>query len=167
MQSQYNHRLKEILIKQLKSEDLDPFVIAVQKLDLMKMLRSNVLEVVFEKKDGSARYMEGTHVGALMTESSYAERDDKLSSGGYNPNLLRLYDLEKDEWRALRPLAVYMYRKPGQLPIMTMKLKNLWDSDQDAALSLIEESVQKMGQNIKPAPEQVRVKEEESTPFVS
>jgi hypothetical protein len=67
--------------------------------DILQLLRTQICEVVFEKKDGSERHMICTlKPDFLPNVSIYDFREDRAQKD-YMP----VYDLEEQAWRAFKP----------------------------------------------------------------
>lgn len=68
------------------------------KSELAEILRSEILEVFFTKKDGSARTMlctlKESYLPSLMEEAETSTKD--------NPNVLAVWDIDNSGWRSFR-----------------------------------------------------------------
>ncbi len=68
------------------------------KSELAEVLRSEILEVSFTKKDGSARTMlctlKESYLPPLMEEAETSTKD--------NPNVLAVWDIDNSGWRSFR-----------------------------------------------------------------
>lgn len=63
---------------------------------LLENLKENVCEVVFTKKDGDKRHMFCTLIDSHIPEESKPKNILKFQ----NENVLRVFDIEIDEWRS-------------------------------------------------------------------
>jgi hypothetical protein len=74
------------------------FLIESARKNLRELIRENVVEVTFEKADGTDRTM-------LCTLMDYKIPEDMKSKNAgkkINPEVLPVFDLEKGEWRSFR-----------------------------------------------------------------
>lgn len=69
--------------------------------DVRSLLGSGVVEIVFEKADGSNRKMFATTSNALIPESQQHESEEEPSG-----DLVRVFDLQKNGWRSLKASKV-------------------------------------------------------------
>ena len=71
---------------------------------LTRLLRRHKLYVQFEKKDGTIRYMKCTLLESLIPA-------DKKPTLDYTESLkaIRVFDIEKNEWRSFRYDSVLQY----------------------------------------------------------
>lgn len=78
------------------------------KEQLKDLLRENVLNVVFTKKDGSERVMECTLKPDLLpVQDENTESKDKVRTE--NPDVIQVYDLENSGWRSFRVESVISF----------------------------------------------------------
>ena len=64
---------------------------------LTEKLRTSVMEIHFEKKDGTFRKMFCT-----LAESKIPEDKIPKNEQSYSSEALRVFDVEQDDWRAFR-----------------------------------------------------------------
>jgi hypothetical protein len=67
---------------------------------LYGLLKENVVEIVFEKKDGSERVLKGTLKQNLIGES-WSPKVDELNTKVHG-NVLPVFDVEANGWRSFR-----------------------------------------------------------------
>lgn len=67
--------------------------------DLVKKLRSDICEIVFEKRDGSHRTMICTLKNDLLPYVSVNDMRESVQHNDYIP----VFDLEENAWRAFKP----------------------------------------------------------------
>ena len=65
--------------------------------DLHEALRHNVVQVQFHKVDGSLRIMTAT-----LREQDLPVRVDDVTPAPSNPNLFKVWDLDKQAWRSFK-----------------------------------------------------------------
>lgn len=68
--------------------------------ELIELLKMQTVNIEFTKKDGTVRKMTCT----LMPEMLLAQTDieEHIQRKAYNPDILAVFDIEKDEWRSFR-----------------------------------------------------------------
>ena len=66
--------------------------------EIRELLKSNIIEVVFEKKDGSERKMFCT----LIEEFLPSRGEEIISQGQPSDNNITCWDLEQNAWRSFR-----------------------------------------------------------------
>jgi len=74
---------------------------SLQKTDVVKLLQSNRMDVVFRKTDGTMRKMHCT-----LMEDYLPEKSEETRSHTPNDEVVSVWDLEKQDWRAFRLDAV-------------------------------------------------------------
>ena len=81
--------------------DLTPEqIIAAKRTALLEMLRGEVSPVItFTKTDGTERRMWATTLPKYIPEAFQPKGDSKVKE---NPNTIRCFDLDKQEWRSFR-----------------------------------------------------------------
>jgi hypothetical protein len=72
----------------------------IDKLDLREILLKHETDIDFTKVDGSERTMKCSLRGDLLPLT--AESVVKSKSKKDNPNVIAVFDLEKQEWRSIR-----------------------------------------------------------------
>lgn len=73
--------------------------------DLLKDLRSNVVEILFTKVNGEQRTMRCTLQERLLPESYVNSDDEKQQEKDFhlkNPDTLAVWDVQKAGWRSFR-----------------------------------------------------------------
>lgn len=70
----------------------------MNKVKITKMLKENVISVVFEKKDGTERTMACTLLDSVIPETAKPKEPSKESP----PNLVKAFDVEAEGWRSFR-----------------------------------------------------------------
>ena len=65
---------------------------------LNHFLREGIVEVNFEKSDGTLRKMNCT----LVPEYMHVEYSEEKSKRKTNPNVASVWDLDKNDWRSFR-----------------------------------------------------------------
>lgn len=79
---------------------MDAVTTPATRASLSALLRHDICEVTFTKADGSNRYMIGTLKPEFLPDN---ECDAALSpTAEENPNIVVLWDMEKDAWRSFR-----------------------------------------------------------------
>jgi len=63
--------------------------------DVKELLRNNIVEVVFEKKDGSERTMFCT-----LLQEFLPSRGELIAQESEDDNIITVWDLEYDSWRS-------------------------------------------------------------------
>lgn len=66
--------------------------------DIRQLLKNNVVEVVFTKKDGSERTMFATLIDDFLPSLG----EEIATSSEHDDNLITCWDLEHDAWRSFR-----------------------------------------------------------------
>ena len=82
----------------INSDQLGDFKDEKSKNIVLKALKSQVINISFEKKDGTIRDMSCT----LMESKIPDEKKPKTSNSKQNPAVLPVFDVEKDAWRSFR-----------------------------------------------------------------
>jgi len=67
---------------------------------LRNLLRQNVLEITFVKKDGTKRVMLASTNGLYLPERDQDEESTRTRTP--NPEILTAFDLDKNAWRSMR-----------------------------------------------------------------
>ena len=67
--------------------------------DLIKRLKTEICEIVFEKKDGSHRHIICTLKDSELPYVSTTDMRESVRTNDYIP----VYDLEEQAWRAFKP----------------------------------------------------------------
>lgn len=75
--------------------------------NLKKMLKEGVVTVNFQKKDGSTRVMQCTLSKSQIPESKMPKNTGKAP----NPDVLPVFDTQKNEWRSFRLDSVRSFEK--------------------------------------------------------
>lgn len=90
--------------------------LTLTKEDYKKALLSGVYEVCFEKKDGTYRVMRCTLVNQLIprTMKEVLEAPFENQKKKENPNIISVYDLEKNSWRSFRVDSVCIFKELTQ-----------------------------------------------------
>lgn len=65
---------------------------------LLESLRSQAVQITFTKADGTTRIMRATLQAELLPNVHAAERSNREP----NPQVLKVWDLEKSAWRSVR-----------------------------------------------------------------
>jgi hypothetical protein len=75
--------------------------------DFIKLLKSNILIVTFTKTNGERRVMRCTLKDDLLPPKSpgYTPKEKKI-----NPNVVAVFDLDKNEWRSFQINSVIDYK---------------------------------------------------------
>ena len=89
---------EEKLVMNIESEKLGDFKDEKSKDIVRKALRSQIIKISFEKKDGTIRDMSCT----LMESKIPDDKKPKTSNTKQNPSVLPVFDVEKDAWRSFR-----------------------------------------------------------------
>jgi hypothetical protein len=86
-----------------------PTFMKVDERSLISDLQTAVVEIFFEKKDGSNRLMKATlqkaYFAQPLTESGKQERANFLSDGDPDPTkikVLHVWDVDEHAWRSVR-----------------------------------------------------------------
>lgn len=79
--------------------------------EMITMLSNDICEVVFEKVDGTERIMFCTRNFDLIPKSNHLTL--KESGIEPNPDVLRVYDMEKNDWRSFRVESVSKFNLIG------------------------------------------------------
>lgn len=69
----------------------------IEKSELVEILKQTVVEVIFEKKDGTMRHMECT-----LDPAYFPEKNEETRTRKENENVLSVWDVEKNGWRSFR-----------------------------------------------------------------
>ena len=88
----------EKLIMNIPSDQLGDFKDEKSKDIVRKALKSQIIKISFEKKDGTIRDMSCT----LMESKIPDEKKPKTTNSKQNPAVLPVFDVEKDAWRSFR-----------------------------------------------------------------
>lgn len=83
------------------------------KSEYSKALKNGVYEVCFKKKDGTFRIMKCTLMSALIPKTLNEVTDDVLlkPKRKENPDVLSVFDLEKNSWRSFRIESVATFKE--------------------------------------------------------
>jgi hypothetical protein len=71
---------------------------------LKELLKQNVVEVTFIKRDGSERHMRCTLQDELIGIRTYSKRKEP-------DDMVTVWDLEKQAWRSFRTDSILSYRQ--------------------------------------------------------
>lgn len=69
---------------------------------ILKDLRENVIEVTFNKVDGSQRIMRCTLMPNLLPETYKNDEAQEKEFHHTNPNVIAAWDVQKGGWRSFR-----------------------------------------------------------------
>lgn len=78
---------------------------SINKQDLTNLLKENVLQVTFTKKDGTERVMTCTLLKDIVPK--YEKKTEKVKK--INENVLSVWDVEKDEFRSFKLDSLLSY----------------------------------------------------------
>lgn len=70
--------------------------------DVLKDLRNNIVEVSFQKVDGTQRVMRCTLQPSFLPPSYLQEQEKEASFHKENPNVISAWDVAKGGWRSFR-----------------------------------------------------------------
>lgn len=82
----------------INSDQLGDFKDEKSKNIVIKALKSQIIQISFEKVDGSVRDMQCT----LMESKIPDEKKPKSTNSKSNPSVLPVFDVEKEAWRSFR-----------------------------------------------------------------
>ena len=80
-----------------------------QRNDLLKDLRTSVIDVHFTKTTGELRVMRCTLVPQFLPENyrkSFEEQNEEQNFHQQNPNVIAAWDMDKNAWRSFRVESV-------------------------------------------------------------
>jgi hypothetical protein len=80
------------------------------KADLKKLLHENTLSVLFTKKDGTQRAMLCTLKADLLPVVDRQEGDEVKKERKESEESIRVWDLEKQDWRSFRIDSIISYK---------------------------------------------------------
>ena len=73
--------------------------------ELLKGLRTSVVDVHFTKANGESRVLRCTLLPSMLPESyrkSFEEQNEEKTFHQQNPNVIAAWDVEKNAWRSFR-----------------------------------------------------------------
>ena len=76
---------------------------------LKKKLHENILKITFEKKDGTVRNMLCTLKSEHIPQQDSSNKGTKKKE---NPDVLAVFDVEKNAWRSFRIDSVIQWLEP-------------------------------------------------------
>jgi hypothetical protein len=79
---------------------------SINKQDLTNLLKENVLQVTFTKKDGTERVMTCTLLKDIVPK--YEKKTEKVKK--INENVLSVWDIEKDSFRSFKADSIISYQ---------------------------------------------------------
>jgi hypothetical protein len=82
------------------------------KEELIEQLHKGLCSVVFEKTDGEERTMKCT-LNPIIAKSMPQTLQEQ-SNRAKNPNVIAVWDVEKDDWRAFRVDSVTSFSSTAQ-----------------------------------------------------
>jgi len=87
-----------------------------QMLDMIKtFLRTNILEITFEKVDGTLRKMQCTLDANYISEHYTAPEKKTETVREPNPDVLAVFDTENKGWRSMRVDKIQAFSMPKEL----------------------------------------------------
>lgn len=81
-----------------------------QHHEIIEQLHHAILEVKFTKADGSIRVLVGTLKDNLLPPQPVVEEGTIIPISPYNPELVKVYDLEASAWRSFKTQNVISWR---------------------------------------------------------
>ena len=89
-----------------------------EMLDMIKtFLRTNILEITFEKVDGTLRKMQCTLDTKYISEHYTAPEKKTETVRELNPDVLAVFDTENNGWRSMRVDKIQAFSMPKELNV--------------------------------------------------
>jgi len=79
---------------------IEELVKLLKQDELIELLKHQVVDIQFKKKDGTVRKMSCTLMSEMLPEQTDIE--EHIQRKAYNPDILSVFDVEKDGWRSFR-----------------------------------------------------------------
>jgi hypothetical protein len=73
-----------------------------KKQDILNLLKTGEVKVVFKKVDGGERVMRCTHALHLIPVREESFQDKERTERKKNPDVCPVFDLDKNAWRSFR-----------------------------------------------------------------